>query len=126
MDWVNSFFIPLGIAIVGITLVGGISFLLIRALRKTWKTQTKWYVKFKILKRFNKYPDDVVAWCVNMIENGVGYYETKKFLYVKGVPEDKINGTMWIYDQLLIELKSDKSLKRNYSKIVNSTLPNLK
>jgi hypothetical protein len=115
MDWLNGFFIPIIEIIVILGIVGGFLFILIRAFRKTWKTQTKWFIRYKLLRK--KYPEDTVKWILSMIDQGIGYYDTKKLLLVKGISQEKINGIMWIYDQILNTMKGNINLKKNYSQL---------
>lgn len=125
VDWIKNFFIPLVEMILIIGIAGGFAFIIIRAFRKTWKTQTKWFIRYKILRK--KYPEDCIKWILTMINNGIGYYDTKKMLLVQGIAPDRINGVMWIYDQILNEIikenkksggiKNVRSLKRNNRKI---------
>lgn len=127
IDWLNGFFIPLAEIIFILAVVFGLGFLLIRFFRKTWKTQTKWLIRYKILKK--PYPEDAVRWILNNIEHGIGYYDTKKMLLVKGVKPDKINGIMFIYDEILNTMKGGQDVrkfKRSYSKIESTEFPTIK
>lgn len=101
-----NFFIP----IISLTFIFGIFgfiiFIVIKAFRNVWKKQTKWFFKYKVMRK--KYPEDTVQWCFNTLNNGFGWYDAKKFLLIKMIPDDQLNETLYIYDQIIIELSKEK------------------
>lgn len=103
VDWLSNFFIP----IIKLTFLGGIligiSFVVGKAIYKGWTRQWKFIFKFKLLK--NPYPNDTVQWCYNYIENGIGWYDAKRILTIKMFSSSDINETLYIYDQILNEMK---------------------
>jgi hypothetical protein len=103
MEWMSGFFIPL----IEIIFIGGIilfvGYFVSRAVYNAWSHQTKFFFKFKIFRR--SYPENTLAWCLDCIDQGIGYYDTKKMLMVKMLPDNTINETLWIYDQILDQMK---------------------
>lgn len=130
MEWLNSFFIPL----IKIVFVGGffgwLAFIIGKALWNAWSRQTKFFVRYKIRKK--PYPENIVEWCADCIDEGIGYYDAKKLLVVKMMPTDIVNETMWIYDQILTQLQGGqkeygRELTRGYSEDKSKTkFPNVK
>jgi hypothetical protein len=102
-NWVGGFIIP----IIEIVIIGGIvltiAFFVVKGFHNAWTKQTKFFFKYKI-KRKN-YPETTVKWCIDCIDKGIGYYDAKKMLMIKMVEQDQVNETMFIYDQILNELK---------------------
>jgi hypothetical protein len=73
------------------------------AVRNGWTKKYRFIIKYKILRY--SYPISIVEWCIENMENGIGYWDTKKFLMVKNHPQKEINEILWIYAQLLKEMK---------------------
>ena len=118
---VKDFFTPL----IKIILIGGfvltISYYVIRAFYNVWTKQVKFFLKYKIMRK--KYPEKTVVWCFKAIEQGIGWYDVKKTLMIKGIRKGTINETLYIYDQILKELnksqggiQNGRKYKRSYSK----------
>lgn len=105
VDWIKGFFIPIiELVIVG-GVVGFILFISIRAWLKIWRTNLKWFVKYQIPFIKQKYDPANVKWVLDAFESNIDYWGAKKFLMLKGVPMDRVNETMWIYDKISRELK---------------------
>lgn len=135
MDWVKGFIIP----IIELTVIGGfisyIGFYVVRGLKRSWDQQTKWILKYKIPFLKKKYPEETIKWCMDQIDQGIGYYDAKKLLFIhNGNNLNQIYETMFIYDQLVMELSRDKTrtkeekedgrkLTRCYSKDQTAKLP---
>jgi len=103
MEWIKGFFIPL-IEIIGIGgIVCWIGFYVAKGFHNAWSKQTKFFFKFKIRRK--SYPESTLKWCLECIDEGIGYYDAKKMLMVKMLPDAEVNETMWIYDQILNEMK---------------------
>jgi len=124
INWVSGFIIPILETTIILGVVGFFILMFYRGFKKTWRTQTKWFLRYKILRK--PYPEKAVEWVLNNIEHGVGYYETKKMLLIKGINDEKINGIMWVYDEILKTMKDKKELKKNYSQIEKVNYPELK
>ena len=133
MSLVKNFIIP----IIEIAFVGGLAgygiYILYRGTSRSWKQQLKWTWKYKIRRK--SWPEKTVAWCLNAIEQGIGYYDAKKILYIKnGQNMDQVYETLFIYDELINdfakninktknEKTANKKFGKNYSVIERLTLP---
>jgi hypothetical protein len=110
MDWLNGFFIPL----IEITFIVGIvayaGFYFIKGIRNAWTKSAKFTWKYRIMRR--SYPESTLKWVLNCMDQGIGYYDAKKILMVKMIEQNKINETLWIYDQVINEIGSDKQKSR--------------
>lgn len=130
IDWMNGFIIPL----IKIVFIGGIvcwiGFYVVKGFWNAWSKQTKFFFKFKIFRK--SYPENTLKWCLDCIDKGIGYYDTKKLLMVKMLPNEQVNETMWIYDQILNEMKggldkNGRGFKASDSKDqVKTELPTIK
>jgi len=106
VDWINGFLIPL-IEIIFIGgIVGWISYIVGKALHNGWTKSFKFIWKFRIRRK--SYPEKTIKWCLECMEQGVGWYDAKKILMVKMIPTDQINETLWIYDQIINEFNNQK------------------
>lgn len=114
IQWLKGFIVPL----VQIIFLGGIIIFIIyviaRASYRTWKKQTKFFVKYSILR--NQYPKSLVEWCVKCMENGIGYYDAKKLLLVQMMPSETTNEILYIYDQIIKKTKGGL-MKKNVRNI---------
>lgn len=129
MEWIKGLLIPL----VEIVFIGGIvlfaGFYVVKGFWNAWSKQTKFFIKFKIRRK--PYPETPLKWCLDCIDREIGYYDAKKMLMVEMLPDDQINETLYIFDQVLNSLKgglnkNDRKYERSYSKIESkSELPKL-
>jgi hypothetical protein len=103
MSFVSNWLIPIvkGILIIGF--FGGIFFYVGKACLNGWKKRYKFVFKYKILRR--PYSESIVKWCMESIDENRSYYDIKKFLLVKMIPQHEINEILWIYEKLSKELK---------------------
>jgi hypothetical protein len=124
MEWIKGFIIPL----VEVILIGGIGgwlgFLIGRAVYKGWKTSGKFVWKYTIMRK--QYNETTLKWVLNAIDQGIGYYDARKFLLLKDVPEMQVNETLWIYDKIINMMvkggqTNGRGLKRSYSEIKGTT-----
>jgi hypothetical protein len=80
-------------------------------------------LKYSIFRK--RYPEKTVIWVMNCIDNGIGYYDAKKLLFLKMVSQNTINETMFIYDKILNQMKGGledgRKFKRSSRKIESST-----
>jgi hypothetical protein len=137
MAFVKNFLIPL----LEITIVGGVisyfGFYIYRGFSRLWRKQMKWFFKYKIMRK--TYPDETVKWCMDAIDQGIGYYDAKKLLFVNiGHNEDQIYETLYVYDRLILELhhkknyrtekeiKSGRKFERGFDATEISKLPDTK
>lgn len=106
MSFVSNWLIP----IIKVVFIGGIfgyiSFIVGKAVYNGWSKQFKFVIKYKVLKK--ELPDEKVKWVLDAIEQGVGWYDAKKFLMVKMYPQSEINEILWVYDDIIKELKGGK------------------
>jgi hypothetical protein len=111
MEWLKGFFIPL----IEIVFIGGIVLFLIyiigRAVWNIWSKSVKFFLRYKILRR--SYPETTVKWIMDCIDKEIGYYEAEVSLMVKMYPDDQVNETLWIYDQIINELNKQGGNKNN-------------
>lgn len=103
MSFVSNWLIP----IIKVVFIGGIagyiSFIVGKAIHNAWTKQFKFVVKYKILRK--KMPDEKVKWILDAIDEGIGWYDAKKLLMIKMYPQQEINELLWIYDEIIKELK---------------------
>ena len=103
MAFVDGFLIPL----VEVVFIGGIisviGFFVIKAFYNAWSKAGQFILKYKILKK--PYPETNIKWILECMEQGVGWYDAKRLLFVGRVPTQEINEILWIYDQIIIEMK---------------------
>lgn len=105
----NGFVIPL-IEIIGIGgIVCWIGFYVVKGFHNAWSKSAKFFWKFKIMRK--SYPETTLKWCLNCIDEGIGYYDTKKMLLIKMLPDAEINEIMWIYDQVINEFNNQNKQK---------------
>jgi hypothetical protein len=128
INWISGFIIP----IIEIAFIGGIiawiSYVVIKAFHNAWEKSFKFFFKYKIMRK--KYPESTLKWILNCMDEGVGYYDAKKFLMIKMIPEKQIYETMWIYDQVIVEMKGGLSkdgreFKGSHCKIESTTATEL-
>ena len=106
MDWVNGFFIPLIEITFIVGIVGFFAFYFLKGIHNAWTKSAKFTWKYRIRRR--SYPESTLKWVLNCMDQGIGYYDAKKILMVKMHPDDQVNETMWIYDQVINELNHEK------------------
>jgi hypothetical protein len=87
-------------------LIGLFLFFLIKGIRNAYSKAFKFTWKYKILRR--KYPEKTIKWIMDCMDIGIGFYDAKKILKIKMYPENQINETLWIYDQMINEMKKKK------------------
>jgi len=106
VDWINGAIIPL----VEITFFGGlfgwIAFVVGKAVHNGWTKSFKFVLKYKIGRK--PLPEKTVKWALDCMEQGIGWYDAKKLLMIKMIPDDQINETLWIYDQIISEFNNQK------------------
>jgi len=103
MTIVQNIVIPAITLIAYIGFFGFLSYVIGKALWNGWSKRYKFVFKYKVRRK--PYPESIVKWCIDNMQDGVGYWQTKKFLMVKNRPQKEINEILWIYEQLLKELK---------------------
>jgi len=96
--------------IVKVVLIGGfagtILFFIIKAFYNAWSKSLKFFLRYKIFRK--KIPDHISEWCMECLADGVGWYDAKKLLMVHGTKKKEINEILWVYDQIIIQLKGGK------------------
>ena len=87
-------------------MIGGviifILFFILKAFSNAWKKSLKFTIKYGIKKY--KYPEEVLKWCIECIDNKIGWYDAKKDLLLKMIDENEVNERMWIYDKVALQL----------------------
>jgi len=121
IDWINGIVIPLVETIVVLGFVGFISFVIVRAVLKTWQRSTKWFVKYSIKR--TAYPIETMQWIIENIEKEKSYYDVKKALLFSGTDDDIVDEIMWIYDKTLYALKKEKGGIEKYGGLKNGYCP---
>ena len=116
VDWVSGFISP----IVQLVVIGGIiivlTILFIRAFNKVWKTQWKWILRYRMPFKKKQYEPKTIKWIMEAISLNWDYYETKKFLLLKGFKEERINETMWIFEQVQKQLKGGEKNGQRFAR----------
>jgi len=125
VDWINGFIIP----IITITFLGGLFsvfiFFIIYGFRNAWTKSWKFIWKYKIRRK--EYPDKIIDWLFLCIDAEINWYDAKKMMMVKMIPQPQINETLWIYDRIIDELQDEKGgskehgrkFERDYSKKIS-------
>lgn len=109
MEWIKGFFIPLIEIVFFGALFGFICYYIIKAVWNVWSKQLKFIWKYKIRRK--SYPEKTVEWIMNCVDKGIGWYSAKKLLMVNMMNNKDIDETLWIYDQVIEQLKG--GLKNN-------------
>ena len=124
MEFVRQFLTPL----IKILFIGGFIgfglFYLIKAFHNAWSKEWKFIWKYSIKRR--SYPETTLSWCMEGAEKGLGWYDIKKLLMVKGMRTDVMNETLWIYDKVISELNKSKGGVKNGRKFEGSDSKNEK
>lgn len=103
---VSSVVVPAIKIVVWICFVGGIFYFVGKAIWNGWTKRYKFVFKYNLTRK--NPPERIVKWCLDNIDNNVDYYQVKKFLMVKGYPRKEINEILWVYEQLIKEMKGGK------------------
>ena len=106
MDWVNGFIIPLVEIVVISGIILAILYFVFKGFRNAWQKQTKFFFRYKILRK--KYPEELVKYCMDNINEGIGYYDTKKILMIEMVNPKEVNEMMYVYDIILNQMKGGR------------------
>jgi len=106
MEWVSGFLTPLIKVIFIGGFIGAVFYYVIKGFHNAWTKSWKFVLRYKIRKR--SYPEKTLLWCMEGAEKGFGWYDIKKLLMVKGMRTDVMNETLWIYDQVILELNKQK------------------
>jgi len=130
MAFVSGFLIPLIKVTFIFGIVGWILFIIGKAFHNAWVKSWKFIWKYKIRKK--AYPETTIDWIFSCIDANIGWYQAKKLLMVKMTPQPMINETLWIYDQIAVELNKEnggkkqngRKFERGYSKEIGK-LPNI-
>jgi len=129
VEWWNGFIVPLVEIIILGALAGTVIFFVVKGFRNAYTKSWKFVWKYKIRKK--TYPETTINWIFSCIDAEIGWYGAKKLMMVKMTDQKIVNETLWIYDQVMIELNKQKGGKkqngrqfeRGYSKEI-SKLPN--
>jgi hypothetical protein len=126
IDWMKGFIIPLIEIVFLFGIISFISFYTYKGFSNAWSKSWKFFFKYTIFRR--KYPEEIVAWCIQCLEQGIGWYDAKKLMMIRMTNPKVINETLWIYDKILqSEYKStntDKTKKYTIEKeITEGKLP---
>src|SRR3989304_6297230 len=81
-----------------------------KAFHNVWSKQMKFFIRHKVMRK--PYPENIVKYVMENMDQGIGWYDTKKSLMIKMMPQAEINETLWIYDQLLNQLARDNKNKQ--------------
>ena len=104
VEWLKNFFVPL----IEIIFIGGIAgfvgIFIGKAVWNAWSKSFKFIIKYSIRRK--PLPEDTVKWCIECLDNGIGYYDAKKMLLIKGTEQSEINEIMWVFDKIIIELNN--------------------
>ena len=119
IDWASGIIIPLVETIVVLSFISFITFIVVRAVLKTWQRKIKWFVKYSIKR--TAYPIETMQWIIDNIEKGKNYYDIKKALLFSGTEQDIIDEILWLYTKTLREMQGGKKDNGRF-KECNSTI----
>jgi len=117
MSFVSNWLTPIIKVLFFIGFFGFFSFIILKAIHNGWSKRYKFVIKYKIFRR--KYPEKKVEWCLECLDQNLSYHDVKKFLMVKSIPKKIMNETLWIYSNLLKELKGGVGNERKIKGISN-------
>jgi hypothetical protein len=120
MAFIQNFLIPLVKVTFILGIVGYTGYYVWKGFNNAWSKSWKFSLRYKLPFKKKPYPESIVKWILDCMEQGIGYYDAKKILMVKMFPDDQINETMWIYDQIIIELNKEKGNDKNKFKGVKN------
>jgi hypothetical protein len=109
IDWMNGFIIPLIKLVFIIGIFSFIFYYVGKAFYNAYTKSFKFFVKYSILKK--DYPDEIVKYLIECIDNNMTYHNVKRELYIKGWKYDDINEILYIYDQLIKQMLKENKLK---------------
>jgi len=110
MEWVSGFLTPLIKVIFIGGFVGGIVWFVGKGFYNAWTKSWKFVWKYKIMRR--SYPEKKLLWCMEAVDKGIGWYDAKKLMMIAGTKTSEMNETLWIYDQVILELNNQKGGKK--------------
>jgi len=109
MEFVKNWIIPLIKLSFYLGIFSFFSYMVAKAFNNAWGKKYKFVWKYKIRKK--PYPEKTMSWIMEIVDKKYNWYRAKKILMVANIPQKKINETLWIYDQILIELNQNGGKK---------------
>jgi len=106
MSIVEGIIIPVIKIVVYLGFFGTLFYFGGKAIWNGWSKRYMFVLKHKVMKK--PYPESIVKWVMENMNDGISYTETKKFLMIKNRPQKEINEILWIYEQLCKEMKGGK------------------
>ena len=58
--------------------------------------------------RKKPYDEKTINWIWSCVDGGIGWYDAKKLMMVKNLPNAQVNETLWIFDKIIMELNQKK------------------
>jgi hypothetical protein len=108
---------------------GSLTYFISKALVKRWLKTWKYTLKYKIFRK--EMPVKTVEWCVDAIDlRNWTYFYAKQYLYLKGVTQQTVNETMYIFTKVEKQLikgggKNGKNISRNNCRSIKEELPKI-
>lgn len=102
-----------------------ILYMIFKVIRKTMPN-FKFTMKYKVFRK--KWDEQVVMWCMEAISKDMTLINTEKFLLMKGVNPKRTTEMMYIYDQVLNNMKGGINIKNEQLRQSNeqTKLPKIK
>lgn len=117
MSVMQQYVMPIIIVIFIILFTGFCAFGLYKFIRSFLPKELNAWMKFKILRK--PYPEEDVAWCVNAYESCATPIEVEKHLKINGVPDNRVEETVYIFKEII---KMKGGLKIDDRQIKTSSL----
>ena len=114
MAFLSGFLVPLIEITFIMGVVGTVLYFVGKGMHNAWTKSWKFVWKYKIRKK--EYPAITTDWIFSCVEGGIGWYQAKKMLMIKMTPQRIIDETLWIYDQIILELDKQKGGIKKYGK----------
>jgi len=114
MSFMNNVLAPIIHLIIYIVLIMWVTFLIYWVFKNVFPN-ARFFWKYKIFKR--KYREDDVDFCMDAIEKGAKLVDIKKWLLIKGQKPKRVNEIIYIYHQILKQLKGGDKNDRQSEEI---------
>lgn len=115
MSFVSNILTPIIQLIVYIGLTLWVFYLIYYFSKKAFPNM-RWFWKYKVFKK--DYREEDVEFCMDAIEKNASPIDIKKWLLIKGQSVKRVNEIIYIYYQILRQLKGGKKNGRQSEEII--------